>query len=202
MGSRSPAQAALDLFRQHGGTLHTQEALRQGIHPRTLYALRDSGTLLRLSRGLYRLADLPPLANPDLVIVAHRVPQAVVCLISALAFHQLTTQIPHAVDIALRSQSARPTLDHPPLRPFWFSGAAWSEGVEVHQLDGVPVRIYCPAKSVADCFKYRRKIGLSVALEALWLYCKRPDFQVDSLSKYARICRVERVIRPYLEMLL
>ncbi len=202
MGSRSPTQAALDLFRQHGGTLHTQEALRQGIHPRTLYALRDSGSLLRLSRGLYRLADLPPLSNPDLVIVAHRVPQAVVCLISALAFHQLTTQIPRAVDIALRNQSARPTLDHPPLHTFWFSGAAWSEGVEINQLDGVPVRIYCPAKSVADCFKYRRKISLSVALEALWLYYKRSDFQMDSLLKYARICRVERVIRPYLEMLL
>ena len=103
MGSHSPTQAALDLFRQHGGTLHTQEALRQGIHPRTLYALRDSGALLRLSRGLYRLADLPPLSNPDLVIVAHKLPQAVVCLVSALAFHELTTQIPHAVDIALQA---------------------------------------------------------------------------------------------------
>jgi predicted transcriptional regulator of viral defense system len=202
MDTRSPAQAALDVFRQHGGTLHTQEALRQGIHPRTLYALRDSGKLQRLSRGLYRLADLPPLSNPDLVIVAHKLPQAIVCLVSALAFHKLTMRVPQAIDVALRSQSGRPVLDYPPLRTFWFSGSAWSEGVEFHQLDGVSLRIYGPAKSVADCFKYRRKIGLDVALEALWLYCRRGDFQMDTLLKYARICRVERVIRPYLEMLL
>ena len=202
MASQSSTQAALDLFRRYGGMLHTQEALRLGIHPRTLYALRDSGALQRLSRGLYRLADLPPLSNPDLVIVARRLPQAVVCLVSALAFHNLTTQVPHTVDVALRSGSSRPTLDYPPLRTFWFSGLAWSEGVESHPLDGAPVRIYGPAKSVADCFKYRRKIGLDIALEALRLYRKRRDFQVDTLLRYARICRVENVMRPYLETLL
>jgi len=199
---QSSTQVALDLFRQHGGTLHTKEALRLGIHPRTLYALRDSGALQRLSRGLYRLADLPPLSNPDLVIVARRLPQAVICLVSALAFHDLTTQVPHAVDVALRSRSSRPTLDYPPLHTFWFSGMAWSEGVEIHQIDGTPVRIYSPAKSVADCFKYRHKIGLDIALEALRLYRKRRDFQVGALLEYARICRVESVMRPYLETLL
>jgi len=202
MTSQSSTQVALDLFRRYGGTLPTREALRLGIHPRTLYALRDSGALQRLSRGLYRLADLPPLSNPDLIIVARRLPQAVVCLVSALAFHNLTTQVPHTVDVALRSGSSRPTLDYPPLRTFWFSGLAWSEGVEVHPLDGAPVRIYGPAKSVADCFKYRRKIGLDIALEALRLYRKRRDFQVDTLLRYARICRVENVMRPYLETLL
>jgi predicted transcriptional regulator of viral defense system len=195
-------QTALDIFRQHGGTLHTKEALSLGIHPRTLYALRDSGALQQLSRGLYRLADLPPLSNPDLVIVARRLPQAVICLVSALDFHGMTTQIPHTVDVALRSGSGRPTLDYPPLRTFWFSGPAWSEGIEVHRVDETPVRIYGPAKSVADCFKYRRKIGPDIALEALRLYHRRPDFQVDVLLQYARICRVEKVMRPYLEALL
>jgi predicted transcriptional regulator of viral defense system len=202
MISRSSAQVALDLFRHYGGTLPTREALRLGIHPRTLYALRDSGALQRLSRGLYRLADLPPLSNPDLIIVARRLPQAVICLVSALAFHDLTTQVPHAVDVALRNGSSRPTLDYPPLRTFWFSGSAWSEGVEIHLIDGTPVRIYGPAKSVADCFKYRRKIGLDITLEALRLYRTRRDFQVDTLLRYARICRVENVMRPYLEALL
>jgi predicted transcriptional regulator of viral defense system len=202
MDNPSSTQIALDIFRQHGGTLHTHEALRLGIHPRTLYALRDSGALQQLSRGLYRLADLPPLSNPDLVIVARRLPQAVICLVSALDFHGLTTQIPHTVDVALRSGSGRPALDYPPLRTFWFSGPAWSEGIEVHQVDETPVRIYGPAKSVADCFKYRRKIGPDVALEALRLYRRRPGFQVDVLLQYARICRVERVVRPYLEALL
>ena len=196
------AQKAIFLFRQHNGILRTAEALDLGIHPRTLYALHDSGALERLSRGLYRLSELPPLSNPDLVLVALKVPQAVVCLVSALAFHELTTQIPHAVDIALRSGSTRPRLEHPPLRTFWFSGPAWSEGAESHQLDGVPIRIYAPEKSVADSFKYRHRLGLDVALEALRAYRRRRDFDVDKLLYYARICRAERVITPYLEALL
>lgn len=203
MAHRSePIQVALALFRQHGGMLRTAEALRLGIHPRTLYAMRDAGVLERQARGLYRLADLPPLANPDLVTVARKVPQGVVCLISALAYHDLTTQIPHVVDIALSNGAERPRLEHPPLRIFWFSGPAWSEGIETHVIDDVPVRIYGPAKSVADGFKYRHKIGLDVALEALRLYCRRPGFQADILLRYARICRVEKVMRPYLEALL
>ena len=158
--------------------------------------------LLQLSRGLYRLADLPPLANPDLMIVALRLPQAVICLVSALAFHDLTTQVPHAVDVALHSGAGRPALDYPPLRTFWFSGPAWSEGVEVHQLDDTPVRIYGPEKTVADCFKFRHKLGMDIALEAARLYRKRKDFNIGTLLTYARICRVERVMRPYLEAIL
>lgn len=202
MDTRSPSQVALELFRRHGGALRTAEALRLGIHPRTLYGLRDSGALQQLSRGLYRLTDLAPLSNPDLVIVALKIPQAVICLVSALAFHDLSTQVPHRVDVALRPNSGRPTLDYPPLRTFWFSGLAWSEGVETQLIDGAPVRIYKPAKSVADSFKYRHKIGLDIALEALRLYRKSHHFQVDTLLKYARICRVEKIMRPYLEALL
>jgi predicted transcriptional regulator of viral defense system len=200
--TRKSVQEAIAQFRQHGGTLRTAAALRLGIHPRTLYRMRDSGVLERLSRGLYRLAELPPLSNPDLVTVALKVPQAVVCLVSALAFHELTTQVPHAVDVALRRGSERPRLKHPPLRLFWFSGPAWSEGVETHPLDDVPVRIYSPAKSVADVFKYRAKIGLDVALEALKQYRRRRDFDVSTLLHYGRICRVEEVLKPYLEALL
>ena len=202
METRKSTQNAITIFRQHGGTLRTAEALRLGIHPRTLYAMRDSGVLEQLSRGLYRLAELPPLSNPDLVTVALKVPQAVICLISALAFHELTTQIPHAVDVALHNRAERPRLDYPPLRVFWFSGPAWSEGVETHQVDDIPVRIYGPEKSVADSFKYRRKIGLDVALEALKLYRQHRGFDVGKLLYYARICRVEKVMKPYLEALL
>lgn len=184
------------------GILRTSEALRLGIYPRTLYALREAGVLEPLARGLYRLADLPPLSNPDLVIVAHRIPQAVVCLVSALAFYELTTQIPHAIDLALESGSTRPRLIFPPVRVFWFSGAAWSKGVEQHQLDGTPVRIYGPEKSVADVFKFRRKLGLDLAIEALKAYRTRPGFDVHKLLHYARVCRVQQVMSPYLEALL
>jgi predicted transcriptional regulator of viral defense system len=173
-----------------------------GIHPRTLYAMRDEGLLERLSRGLYRLVELPPLSNADLVTVALRVPQAVVCLISALSFHELTTQVPHAVDIALRRGAERPRLDYPPLHVYWFSGAAWSEGVDTYRLDSSAVHIYGPEKSMADVFKYRRRLGLDVALEALRLYRERQDFDVGILLHHARICRVEKVMRPYLEALM
>jgi len=197
-----PKQKAIELFREHGGMLRTFEAQRLGIHPRTLYALRDSGVLEPLSRGLYRLTEMPPLAHPDLIIVSQRVPRAVICLLSALAFHELTTQIPHAIHIALESKTEAPRLDYPPLRVFWFSGRAWSEGIETHTLDDVPVRVYSPAKSVADAFKYRNKIGLDVALEALRLFHRHPAFDVGELLRYARVCRVENVIRPYLEAML
>ena len=202
LSEQSAAGEAIALFREHGGTLRTSEVLRLGISPRTLYALRDAGVLEALARGLFRLADLPPLSNPDLVIVAHKIPQGVVCLVSALAFYELTTQIPHAVDLALESGSTRPRLTFPPIRVFWFSGAAWSQGEEKHELDGTPVRIYGPEKSVADAFKFRRRLGIDLAIEALKAYRTRPGFDVNKLLHYARICRVERVISPYLEALL
>jgi len=202
MSESTAAEAAIALFRRHGGTLRTSEALRLGIEERTLYALRDAGRLERLAWGLYRLGDLLPLSEPDLVIVARKVPRAVVCLVSALAYHELTAQIPHAVDLALESGSKRPRVAFPPLRVFWFSEPGWSEGVEVHQLDGTPVRIYGAEKSVADAFKFRRRLGLDLAVECLQAYRRRPGFHVDTLLHYARVCRVEKVLSPYLEALL
>lgn len=202
MTTSETVEQAIALFRQRHGILRTAEALTLGIHPRTLYALRDAGDLVQLSRGLYRLAELPPLVHPDLVIVARRVPEGVICLVSALAFHELTTQIPHAVDVAVQQGSQRPRLEYPPLRVFRFSGAAWREGIATHTLDGIPVRITNPAKSVADSFKYRRKLGLDIALEVLKGYCKHADFDVTTLLHYARVCRIEDVLKPYLEALL
>jgi predicted transcriptional regulator of viral defense system len=190
------------LFRRHGGLLRTSEALRLGIHPRTLYAMRDEGVLEQLSGGLYRLAELPPLSAPDLVAVARKVPGGVVCLISALAFHELTTQIPHAVYIALARGAAPPRLDYPPVRIFWFTGEAFTAGVETHALDHVSVPVYTPEKTLADCFKYRNKIGLDVAVEALKFYRQRKQMRLDELLRFARICRVEKVMRPYLEAVL
>ena len=202
MTTQKVEQEAIDLFKEHSGMLRTSEALRLGIYPRTLYALRDAGALERLSRGLYRLAELPAFSSPDLAIIAFKIPQAVICLVSALAFHELTTQVPHVVDIALPRGARRPRLDHPPLGVFWFSGPAWSEGIETQQIDQMSVHIYCPEKCVADGFKFRRKIGLDIAIEALKLYRQSPRFDVSKLLHYARICRVGSVMKPYLEALL
>jgi predicted transcriptional regulator of viral defense system len=190
------------LFRQKGGLLRTSAALRAGIHPRTLYEMRDKGILEQLDRGLFRLANLPSLASPDLVTVAAKIPAAVICLISALAFHEITTQIPHEVHFALPRGAEPPRLKHPPLHVFWFTGRSYTEGVETHKVDGVGLRVYGPEKTLADCFKYRNKIGLDTVLEALRLYKSRKRPNVDYLIKFARVCRVEKVMRPYLEALL
>jgi predicted transcriptional regulator of viral defense system len=164
--------------------------------------MRDAGTIERLSRGVYRLAGMPPLGNPDLVAVALRVPEGVLCLLSALAVHELTTQIPHEVHVALKRGAEPPRLEHPPVRVFWFTGAAFTSGIERHVLDGIDVRVYGAAKTVADCFKYRNKIGLDVALEALKLYLRKKRVRPDDLMRSARVCRVEAVMRPYVEALL
>jgi predicted transcriptional regulator of viral defense system len=173
-----------------------------GIHPRVLYALRDAGILQKVSRGLYRLRDTAPLANPDLSAVAALVPNGVICLVSALAFHEMTTQIPHEVYLALARGAQPPGMTYPPVRVFWFTGDAFTAGVETHIIDGVPVRVYRAEKTLADCFKYRRRIGSDVAVEALKLYRQRKQLDTKALVRFARICRVEEVMRPYLESVL
>jgi predicted transcriptional regulator of viral defense system len=190
------------LLERFGGVVRTSEALRAGMHPRTLYALRDSGVLEQLSRGVYRLADRGAVSSPDLVTVAARVPRAVLCLVSALAFHEMTTQIPRGVSIALEKGAETPRLDHPPLTVYRFSGDSLVAGIEAHEIDGVTVRVYNPEKTLADCFKFRNKIGMDIVLEALKLYRARKEFNVAELLKYARICRVEKVMKPYLEAVL
>ena len=193
---------AVAVFKECGGILRTAQALSAGIHPSTLYAMRDDGTLEIVSRGVYRLADSDPLGNPDLVTVATRIPLGVVCLISALSFHELTTQIPHEVHVALSRGTEEPRLDYPPIRTYRFSGEAFTEGIEKHELDGVSVRIYNPEKTLADCFKFRNRIGLDTAVEAVRLYRERMPVKVDDLMHYASICRVKKIIRPYLEAIL
>lgn len=192
-------QKALDTIREMGGTIRTMDAIRAGIHPRTLYRLRDTGELEALSRGVYRLAEQEQISNPDLVIVAKRVPQAIICLVSALAYHEITTQIPHTVSIALPKGAETPRIDYPPISVHRFSEAALKEGSEKHQIDGVSINIYCPEKTLADCFKFRNKLGMDVVLEALKLYKARKNFNLDKLIRYARVCRVEKIMRPYLE---
>jgi predicted transcriptional regulator of viral defense system len=192
-------QREVELFRRHGGGLRMADALRLGINRKTLYAMRDADVVEPVSRGLYRLASLDPLAHPDLVTVALRVPHGVLCLISALSFHDLTTQVPHTLDVALERGKTKPRLDYPPTRFVWFSGPAFHEGIETHQLDGVPVRIYDPEKTLVDSFRYRNQIGMDVTLEALRLWRERRKKKLDVLLEYARMRHVERGMRPYLE---
>lgn len=192
---------ALKAFARSGGILRTRRALALGIHPRTLYRLRDEGRLVRVSRGVFRLSSLPRAGRPDLVAVATRVPRAVVCLVSALAFHDLTTEVPHEVHIALPRGTKVPRLEHPPLRVYRFSGPALTAGVQRVGVDGVPVQVYGPEKTVVDCFRFRNRLGLDVATEALRACLRRRGARRPDLLRFARLCRVERVMLPYLEAL-
>jgi len=190
------------IFEKHGGILRTSQALEAGIHPATLYAMRDSGEIEVISRGVFRLSDIPPLGNPDLVTVATRVPHGVICLISALSFYELTTQIPHEVHVALQRGAEEPRLDCPLIKTYRFTGEAFTAGVNIHELDGIGVRIYSPEKTLADCFKFRNKVGLDTVIEAIRFYHERRKVKVDDLMLYATICRVNKIMRPYLEAIL
>ena len=192
-------QQAIKIIESSGGIIHTTSAMKKGFHPRTLYSLRDTGRVATVSRGIFRLADLPELSQPDIATVAARVPRAVICLVSALSFHNLTTQRSSSISIAIASSARSPRIDFPPLSVFRFSEKSLSAGVEEHLFDGITVRIFSPEKTIADCFKFRNKIGPDIFAEALKLYRMRRRFDVDALLKYAQVCRVERLMIPYLE---
>src|SRR5258708_4042017 len=167
--------------------------------PRTyLSRLVRRGDLQRLGRGLYAVPNYGKTAQVSLAEVATAVPSGVICLLSALAYHQLGTQLPHQVWIAIGSKARAPKRVSVQLRIVRMSGQALTAGIETHRIEGVPVRIYGKAKTVVDCFKFRNKIGLDIAIEALRDY-RRKGGKMDDVWRYARICRVSRVIHPYLE---
>lgn len=195
----SASKRALQWINQQGGMIRSKDAIASGIYARTLTQLKKEGKLEHISRGIYRLATKKPISNPDLVTVAVSVPKGVICLISALSFHKLTTQIPHKVYVALPELTRSPKQDYPPLAIHRFRGKAFEEGIEKHLIDGVDVKIYNPEKTLADCFKFRNKIGMDVVLEALKFYRSRKKFDIKAIMKYAKICRVENQMKPYLE---
>jgi predicted transcriptional regulator of viral defense system len=192
---------AREAFRKAGGILRTSQALKAGIHPRDLYALREAGIVEKLSRGVHRLTELSALAEPDLAIVAARVPKAIIAVVSALQFHKLGAEIPHEVSIALPKGASRPRLEWPPLRVYWFSAPMYAAGIEVHKRDGVSLRVYGAAKTVADCFKFRNRLGIEVAVDALRTGLEERKFTPAEVLSAARTCRVARIVRPYLEAL-
>jgi predicted transcriptional regulator of viral defense system len=191
--------SALGAFSRHDGVLRTGQALAHGIHSDTLYKLVAQGKVVRLARGLYRLSTNREFTNPDLAVVATKAPGAVVCLISALAFHGITTQIPRAVSLAVpRGKYSGLRLHTPPVKIYRFDESTFEQGVEAHVIDHVTVRVYSVAKTIVDCFKYRNKIGLDVTLEALRLARARKKVSNREIGVYARILRQEKVMAPYL----
>jgi predicted transcriptional regulator of viral defense system len=183
------------------GVVRPSDLQSRGIPRGRLYRLLRQGLVERKARGLYVASDHDPTAEHSLAQVAKKVPKGVICLLSALQYHELTTQLPHEVWVAIPEKARRPRIAYPPLRVVRFSGPALTQGAETHKIEGVPVRITSVAKTLADCFKYRNKIGLEVALEALRDAWREKKTTMGEIDRFARICRVERVMRPYLEAL-
>ncbi len=196
----SSHQSILDLAAQCG-LIRPRDLNEHGLPTVALTRLVRQGLLQRVGRGLYAIPDRPVSEHGALAEVARKHPQAIVCLLSALRLHELTTQSPFEVWLAIPNKARAPKMDYPPLRVVRFSGDALTEGIEEHIIDGVPVRVTNVARTVADCFKFRNKIGLDVALEALQEAWRAKRVSMDELWRYATLCRVANVMRPYMESL-
>jgi predicted transcriptional regulator of viral defense system len=189
----------LRAFRDRGGTLRTRDLIALGVHTDALYALRDAGRIIELGRGLYRVADAAEAEQPDLAVVAVRAPNAVVCLISALSYHGITTQIPSSIHLAVPRGSYHGIKLSIPVTVYRFDSKTFHEGVESHRMGGMRLNVYSAARTVVDCFKFRNKLGLDIALEALRLARQRKRVQNRELLHFARLLRVEGPMTPYLQ---
>ena len=186
---------------QKAGVFRPRELDPYGIPRTALSRLAKQGKVRRIARGLYEPARPDPTEHIDLMEVCKRVPQGIVCLISALNFHGMTTQMPYEVWLAIAGKAYKPKIERPPIRIVRFSGKSLRFGIEIHQVRGVRLRVTSPAKTVADCFKYRNKVGTDVAVEAIKEFLQGHKGKMDDLWKAAQVCRVTKVMRPYLESL-
>jgi len=200
MIKNSKWQQVLNLVREQS-VVRPKDLKEYGLPKDYLYILAREGVIERIGRGLYQWPDKDIGRHQSLAEVGKLAPKSVVALLSALNFHNFTTQNPHQIWLAIDRKGWRPEISYPPVRFVTMSGEAFHAGVEKHSLDGVQVKVFCPAKTVADCFKYRNKIGLDVALEALREGWAEHKFTMDELYRYADICRVKKVMQPYLESL-
>jgi predicted transcriptional regulator of viral defense system len=200
MQSTTQTERVLDLVRQRG-FLRSSHLQAAGIPRAVLARLTSAGQLEKLGRGLYGLPGARGVGHDSLATIAIKVPQAVFCLLTALQIHELTTQLPRQVWIAMPQGSHTPKIDYPPLKMVQLARAPYAEGVELIQAEHVALRVYSVAKTVADCFKHRNKIGLDVAIEALKDALTQKKTSANDLWHFAKICRVAKVMRPYLDVL-
>ena len=198
---KTKAEKIIELL-QNKGVLKTKEILEFGISKEYLRKLTNKGLIERISRGYYMLPDYEYSAMQSLAEVSKQVPKGVICLLSALRFHDFTTVNPFDVWIAIERGAWKPKINGSvKIRYMRFSQEAFTSGIQVKKVDQQKIRVYNPAKTVADCFKYRNKVGMDVALEALREGWRGKKFTMDELWKYAKICRVSNVIKPYMESL-
>jgi len=196
------AEKLIAFLKKRGGVATYSDIIQARFHKETLLALIDKGDIEKAGRALYRLREAPALSNPDLVTAALKITKGVVCLVSALAFHEATDEVPHYVDLAIPRGTHANKLDYPPIRFYRFAQETWKVGIEQHKIDNYSIRVYGLAKTVADCFKFRNKIGLDVARNALKEAVTEKRVPPKEIMQYAKICRVDKIIKPILETLI
>ena len=199
---QAKTQKLIGFFQSHGGVIRFSAILKAGFHPDSLIALEKEGKVERIARGLYRLTNYIPGSHPDLVAASLQAPRGVICLLSALAFYESTSEIPKYVNIAIPRGTHANRIKYPPVRFYRFVSNAWKAGIEEREIEGHKIRLYNLAKTIADCFKFRNKIGMDVARDALKVAITEKGIKPKEIMQYAKICRVDNVIKPILEAML
>lgn len=189
-------------FQNNGGVARFSGILKAGFHPDSLAVLEKNGKIEKISRGLYRLTDYIPGSHPDFVSASLQAPRGIICLISALAFHEVTNEIPKYVDIAIPRNTHANRIKYPPVRFYQFAPQAWEAGIGEHKIDGHIIRVYSLAKTIVDCFKFRNKIGVNIARDALKAAITEKNISPKEIMRYAKICRVDNIIKPIMEAII
>lgn len=192
----------IKIFKSHKGYARSEDILTQGFHSRDIKSILDKGIVIKVKNGLYRLADTPVISNQSFIDLAYAVPEGVICLLSALSYYELTTFNPSIISMAIHRKSWRPKIKYPPVEFYYFSTKQFKAGIDEIKIKGHRVRIYCPEKTICDCFRYRNKLGLDVAKEGLSEYLKRRDRNLEKVLEYAEICRIKRLLETWLNALI
>lgn len=190
------------IFSTRNGFARTKDILAAGIHRRDIRRMRDEGKIIRIKRGFYRLTEIPLVSNQGFIDLARAVPKGVICLLSALSYHELTTFNPSIISMAICRGSREPKIEYPPVGFYHFSKKQFEAGINEIKISGHKIRIYCPEKTICDCFRYRNKLGLDMAKEGLSEYLKRTDRNLEKLLEYAEICRIKPLLETWLNAMI
>ncbi|MBA7661764.1 hypothetical protein ES703_69784 [subsurface metagenome] len=195
-------QELMSFFQSHGGVARFSAILKAGFHPDSLSALEKEGRVEKIARGLYRVTNYTPGSHPDLVIASLQAPRGVICLLSALSFYEATSEIPRYVDLAIPQSTHANRIKYPPVRFYRFAPKTWKAGIEKHEIEGHRIKVYSLAKTIADCFKFRNKIGIDPARDALKVAVTEKGIKPKEIIQYAKICRVDSIVKPILEAMI
>lgn len=195
-------QELMSFFQSHGGVARFSAILKAGFHPDSLSALEKEGKVEKIARGLYRITNYTPGSHPDLVIALLQAPKGVICLLSALSFYEATNEIPKYVDIAIPQGTHANRIKYPPVKFYRFASKTWKTGIEKHEVENHQIKVYSLAKTIADCFKFRNRIGVDIARDALRVAITEKGIKPKEIMEYAKICRVDSIIKPILEAMI